>query len=132
MEVEGDWSRYGDNPPKKTIARQMIMMVQDLNKNRFGGGRVVTCYTCHHGDMHPQPTPSLAVQNSTPISDPDEIELDQSTQGAPSPDQVFGKYLQALGGGQELAKIQASWAQGPTAPQGADRFEVVMKKVKWL
>jgi photosynthetic reaction center cytochrome c subunit len=101
----GDWSRYADDTPKKTIARRMIAMVQELNRANFGGRRIVTCYTCHRGDMNPQGTPSLAVQNSAPISDPNEFEVDRATQGAPSPDEVFGKYLQAVGGAQALAKL---------------------------
>jgi photosynthetic reaction center cytochrome c subunit len=101
----GDWSRYADESPKKTIARNMIVMVQNLNKANFGGGRAVTCYTCHRGDMHPQTIPSLAIQNSAPIADANDFEVDRTMPGAPSPDQVFNKYLQALGGSQELAKL---------------------------
>jgi len=103
----GDWSRYADDTPKKTIARQMLVMVQNLNKSNFGGGRVVTCFTCHRGDVHPLGTPSLAIQNSAPITDPNEFEVSEATQGAPSADQVFEKYLQAVGGPQELAKISS-------------------------
>ena len=108
----GDWSRYADDAPKKTIARRMIAMVQELNRTNFGGGRVVTCYTCHRGDMNPQGTPSLAIQNSAPVSDPNEFEVQGTTQGAPSADEVFGKYLQAVGGAQALAKLTSVVVHG--------------------
>src|SRR5690242_21325098 len=44
---EGDWSTYAQETPRKATARRMIQMVQDINKNNFGGARMVTCYTCH-------------------------------------------------------------------------------------
>ena len=45
--LEGDWSAYAQETPRKATARRMILMVQDINKNNFAGARVVTCYTCH-------------------------------------------------------------------------------------
>src|SRR5690242_11297528 len=45
--VEGDWSVYAQETPRKAIARRMILMVQNINRTDFGGARVVTCYTCH-------------------------------------------------------------------------------------
>src|ERR1700731_1655020 len=46
--VEGDWSAYAQETPRKATARRMILMVQAINKTNFGGARAVTCYTCHH------------------------------------------------------------------------------------
>ncbi len=104
----GDWSLYAQNTPKKTIARQMIVMTQTLNKANFGGGRAVTCYTCHRGAQHPDATPSLVIQNSAPIPDPDEFEVSGTpAPGTPTADEVFGKYLQALGGAAELTKVKS-------------------------
>ena len=34
--VEGDWSSYAQETPRKATARRMILMVQDINKNNFG------------------------------------------------------------------------------------------------
>src|SRR5262245_14069525 len=45
--VEGDWSAYAQDTPRKQTARRMILMVQNINQTNFGGARVVTCYTCH-------------------------------------------------------------------------------------
>lgn len=104
----GDWSLYARDTPKKTIARQMIVMTQNLNKANFGGGHAVTCYTCHRGAQRPDAIPSLVIQNSAPIPDPDEFEVSGApVSGTPSADQVFGKYLQALGGSEELAKLKS-------------------------
>ncbi len=49
-----DWSHFADDVPRKRAARGMIAMVNNLNKNNFGGRREVTCYTCHHGNERPE------------------------------------------------------------------------------
>src|SRR5512140_2278398 len=103
--VEGDWSAYAQETPRKAIARRMILMVQDINKNNFGGARVVTCYTCHRNIQGaPKITPSLAEQyGEPPPIDPNEVEIRRQAPDASSADQVFDKYLQAVGGAQKAA-----------------------------
>ena len=105
--VEGDWSVYAEETPRKAIARRMILMVQAINKTNFGGARVVTCYTCHRNMQGaPKITPSLAEQyGEPPTPDPNEVEITRQAPGAPSADQVFDKYLQAVGGAQKAAAI---------------------------
>ena len=105
--VEGDWSAYAQETPRKAIARRMILMVQDINKSNFGGARVVTCYTCHRNIQGaPKITPSLAEQyGEPPTPDPNEVEVRRQAPEAPSADQVFDKYLQAVGGAQKAAGI---------------------------
>ncbi len=70
-----DWQKFADDVPRKRMARTMIQMVNTINKNNFGGRRVVTCYSCHHGNEHPKNIPSLAIQYGTPEEDPNEIEI---------------------------------------------------------
>jgi photosynthetic reaction center cytochrome c subunit len=105
--VEGDWSVFAEETPRKAIARRMILMVQAINKTNFGGARVVTCYTCHRNIQGaPKITPSLAEQYGEPPElDPNEIEITRQAPGAPSADQIFDKYLQAVGGAQKAAAI---------------------------
>ena len=104
---EGDWSGYAEETPRKATARRMILMVQSINRINFGGARVVTCYTCHRNlQGAPKITPRLAEQYGEPPSDdPNEIEITRQAPGAPSADQVFDKYLQAVGGAQKAAAI---------------------------
>jgi len=65
--VEGDWSIFAQETPRKATARRMILMVQAINKTNFGGARVVTCYTCHRNVQGaPKITPSLAEQYGEP------------------------------------------------------------------
>ena len=105
--VEGDWSVFAEETPRKATARRMILMVQALNKTNFGGARVVTCYTCHRNTQGaPKITPSLAEQyGEPPTPDPNEVEIKRQAPGAPSADQIFDKYLQAVGGVQKAATI---------------------------
>src|SRR5690242_8636157 len=105
--AEGDWSTYAQDTPRKQTARKMILMVQEINRTNFAGARVVTCYTCHHNlQGAPKITPRLAEQYGEPPSlDPNEVEITRQAAGAPSADQVFDKYLQAVGGAQKAAAV---------------------------
>ena len=105
--VEGDWSVYAQETPRKATARRMILMVQAINRTDFGGARVVTCYTCHRNlQGAPKITPRLAEQyGEPPTLDPNEVEIRRQTPDAPSADQVFDKYLQAVGGAQKAAAV---------------------------
>ena len=46
--------------PRKDLARKMILLVRQINANFPGTGvfpqgqQVVTCYTCHRGNPHPE------------------------------------------------------------------------------
>lgn len=42
-----------EDVPKKTKAREMLTMTISLNEKHFGGQTVVTCMTCHQGQMAP-------------------------------------------------------------------------------
>src|SRR5579864_4623453 len=57
-----DWTKFAEDVPRKRMARTMIRMVDTINKTNFGGRRVITCYSCHHGTERPKDVPSLAVQ----------------------------------------------------------------------
>src|SRR5215510_14346366 len=123
--AEGDWSVYAQDTPRKETARRMILMVQEINRTNFKGVRVVTCYTCHHNlQGAPKITPRLSEQYGTPPDlDPNEVEITRQTPGAPSADQIFDKYLQAVGGAQRAAAVTSIVFKGtyegyadPTAP----------------
>jgi photosynthetic reaction center cytochrome c subunit len=113
-ESGGSWARYADDTPLKQTARRMVVMMNAINKADFGGARMVTCYTCHRGIQRPEITPSLTEQYSEPPpEDPDKVDVipGQAPKGA-SADQILDKYIQALGGAQQLAKITSVVAKG--------------------
>src|SRR5438552_15367798 len=78
------WDKFAVDTPLKQTARRMMNMVNAINKTQFKGVRSVTCYTCHHGDQRPKIVPSLIVQYSAPVADPDEIEIPPNTQDPPA------------------------------------------------
>jgi hypothetical protein len=45
-----------DVKPQKLRGREMMRMVIDLNARHFGGKAVVTCFTCHNGQVKPAST----------------------------------------------------------------------------
>ncbi len=53
--VQGNMA--SDENPKKEIARHMIQMSMDINKNFPDGKMHVTCYTCHRGEAEPKTAP---------------------------------------------------------------------------
>jgi photosynthetic reaction center cytochrome c subunit len=110
-ESVGTWDRFADETPLKQTARRMVQMVNAINKENFKGVRSVTCYTCHHGDLRPRMVPNLAAQYATPVEDPNEIEVFR-VPGGPTADQVFDKYIQALGGAQRLASLNSYTGKG--------------------
>src|SRR5215472_16338159 len=110
-ESVGTWDKFADETPLKQTARRMVQMVNELNRANFKGVRSVTCYTCHHGDLRPKMFPNLAAQYATPVEDPNEIEVFRLP-GGPSADQVFEKYLQALGGSQRVAGLTSFAGKG--------------------
>lgn len=110
-ESGGSWERYADDPPQKQTARKMMIMADALNRTYFGGKREVTCYSCHRNAERPKVTPILAEQYGTPLPDDPDV-IPQQAPGAPSPDQVLDKYVQALGGPQKLATFTSFVAKG--------------------
>lgn len=126
----GDNPDWAADPPRKKIARQMITMVENINKTNFGGRQNITCWTCHRGVSDPAVTPSIDTIYSEPVIPPSDV-LKTATSGVPTADQIFDKYIQALGGAANLAKITSWSAKGTAISFGtdnkADKAEVYAK-----
>ena len=119
-ESSGSWARYADDTPMKQTTRMMYVMMTAINKQYFGGKRVVTCWSCHHGDEIPTVTPDLADVYGVPrLEEPDVIA--ENAPGAPSADQVLEKYIQALGGTEHLAQISSFVAKGTYQGYGDEK-----------
>jgi hypothetical protein len=105
-----DKAAFGVATPRIMRARQMIEMMNAINKTYFGGRTRVTCFTCHGGNQSPRSDPNLAVQYGPPVEDPNVRDLLADTRI--SANQVFDKYLQAVGGAERLAKLTSYIAKG--------------------
>jgi len=110
-ESVGTWDKFADDTPLKQTARRMITMVNTINKDHFRGVRSVSCYTCHNGNLQPRVIPNLAAQYATPVEDPNDTNI-HTVPGGPTVDQVFEKYIQAVGGSQRLASLTSFTAKG--------------------
>jgi hypothetical protein len=111
LQSVGTWDHFADDTPKKQMTRKMMLMVNAINKDNFSGVRSVTCYTCHRGDLRPKIVPNLAAQYAAYMDDPNEpILLPANT--PPSVDQVFNKYIQAVGGTQRVSALTSFTGKG--------------------
>jgi photosynthetic reaction center cytochrome c subunit len=109
--------KWEDDTPRKLTARRMIAMVQTINKDNFSGRQQVTCWTCHRGNRQPLVTPTLDRMYGEPVFDPPDI-IARATSGEPTTDQIFDKYIQALGGAERLAALKSYAAKGTSIPFG--------------
>jgi hypothetical protein len=117
------WANFASETPLKQKARRMTLMVNNINKNNFGGVQAVTCFTCHQGDRRPRKVASLAVQYSAPFEEPNDLQIPAGGfSGAPSADEVFNKYIQAVGGPQRISALTSFVAKGTY--EGYDTFHV--------
>ena len=95
-----------DKKPKQT-ARKMMTMMFAINQDNFDGHREVTCNTCHRGSTDPVSTPVIATDESK------EAPKTEGRGTTPIPaDQLFDKYLQAVGGATALDKITSRTSKG--------------------
>ena len=108
--------------PRIQKARQMIVMVNAINKTYFAGQPRVTCFTCHHGTQAPRSDPNLALQYGAPISDP--IARDFPTDTTISVNPVFDKHLQVIGGAGAAARLTSFTAKGTY-----DGFDTAFEKM---
>ena len=106
---------YAVDTPLKQTARKMLIMVQTLDKSNFGGQLKVTCYTCHRATDHPEAIPSLLDQYGVAPDDPDRVEVIKGgtpPPNQPSADKIIDKYIQAIGGAAQVAKLTSFVGKG--------------------
>ncbi len=92
------WVWESDDKPEKRTARGMMQMVLAIKANDkvdFRGNEV-TCYTCHRGQRKPVGIPAMPLARSGHEGPDDAAPTERTT--LPSMEQIFIKYLEALGG----------------------------------
>jgi hypothetical protein len=142
-----NWVWESDDKPEKKTARDMMRMVLTINKGDFGVSRgQVTCFTCHRNQTHPQGLPTLPLAASghepAPGAPPPGGPAGPGGPGgpnAPRPEQptvqqVFDKYVAAVGGAEAASKFQTTVVKGTreasqgrvwpfeATAKGADKF----------
>lgn len=93
------WLWESDDKPQKQTARRMMQMVLSIKANNKIDFREneVTCYTCHRGQRKPVGLPSLPLARSGHEPGPADA-ASTASPTLPSLDQIFSKYVEAVGG----------------------------------
>ena len=117
-----DKSAFATPTPRLRRARQMIQMMNALNQQYFNGQQRVTCFTCHGGSNRPRADPSFMVQYGEPVLDPDA--RDFLTDPRVNVNEVFDRYLQAIGGADRLARLTSYTARGTYSGFDTDKSTV--------
>ena len=107
--VEGAFEK--DDKKPKQAARKMMQMMFAINRDNFEGKREVTCYSCHRGSAHPVATPVIPEAGG---SVPQQVPVESMTLPAdsPSPEQILGKYVEAIGGAPAIEKLSSRVEKG--------------------
>src|SRR5271157_1345438 len=110
--VQGAFEK-DDKKPKQT-ARKMMEMMITINQENFDGKREVTCYSCHRGSTNPLATPVVMTADAKPaMAEPKEIDGAQAEEtGGPTAEQLFDKYVKAMGGTAAIDKITSRVMKG--------------------
>jgi photosynthetic reaction center cytochrome c subunit len=108
-----------DKKPKK-IARQMITMMFDIDKNNFDGRLEATCYTCHRGAAKPVSIPAIKVEEVAGREEP--VKKTSEKAALPKPEELLDKYLAAVGGAAAVEKITSRGQKGKLLAFGGQSF----------
>jgi hypothetical protein len=109
--ITSDPKAFATATPRIQRARQMVVMMNALNRMYFGGQQRVTCFTCHGGDPQPEMSPSLRLQYGELVNDPSSFKFFPDL-AAPPAEKILARYLDALGGAQRLAALRSFIATG--------------------
>ena len=104
-----------DDKKAKLTARAMIKMVLDLNQNTFRGEPAVSCYTCHRGRTSPQGFAALPLpspKTPTPPASASTVASPSATPLLPTADDIFNRYIAALGGEGAIEQLKTRTASG--------------------
>jgi hypothetical protein len=104
------WDFVSDEKPEKGTAREMIKMVQGINKANFKGTVAIGCITCHRGSTSPVRVPQLPIAAPTPFAENAETAATKET--PPTAEQILAKYTEALGGSAAIEKLKTRSMKG--------------------
>jgi hypothetical protein len=90
---DGKWDFPSDEKPEKGTAREMIRMVQSVNKTTFKGNPEVGCFTCHRGANSPVRVPQLPIAVPTPVAEVANAVTPKPT--LPTAEEILARYTEA-------------------------------------
>lgn len=125
---ENNVMEFAKDHEHKTIAREMIKMVQDINQKEFKGRNVVSCYTCHQGKATPTATPAFPLPAPMGARPPGAANAAPPAVASPAPtvDSVWEKYVAAVGGKEAIAKLKNRVVKGSFDMGGGRVMDLVI------
>ena len=131
----GQWDYASDEKEEKATARKMVKLVLDTNKSTFNGNPQVSCWTCHRARTQPQGGPNLPLPVPTPRPSP--VAAPGGTaQASPSPapalpsaDDLFNKYIAAIGGQAAIDKLKSRMAKGTIVQANGNSLQFELYQV---
>jgi hypothetical protein len=96
--------------PRIQRARQMIVMMNTINKTYFAGQTKVTCFTCHRAAYTPETAPRFTLQYGTPPEEPNMINFVDDPRADAG--KILDRYLEAVGGVGRLSKVTSFAGKG--------------------
>ncbi len=118
---EDTWLWEREDKREKSVGRDMMRMVLELNKTEFNREAVVTCYTCHRGSTRPERMAPLPPRDYF-----GEALKPQTKRVLPTAQSVIAKYLSAVGASRNdvlskaivmtgtVERVERAKASGPT------------------
>ncbi|MGE5322775.1 MAG: c-type cytochrome [Actinomycetota bacterium] len=103
-----------DKKPKQT-ARKMIEMELAINHDNFKGQTAVTCFSCHRGAENPVGIPIISDEAPKPR---EAGAAEKTAPALPTPADILGKYLQAVGGAAAVEKVTSLHESGTVSFAG--------------
>lgn len=106
------WPMEKDDKAAKRTARKMVVMMQKINQEFFGGDQEVTCATCHNGRTEPRTTP--------PMERVAEQEEGEGKVPSLTVQQLLDKWVQATGGAAAWAKLKTRVSKAKAEHDGRE------------
>ena len=132
----GQWDYASDEKEEKATARRMVKLVLDTNKSTFNGNPQVSCWTCHRARTSPPGSPNLPLAVPTPRPSPVAGAPGGTAQASPSPapalpsaDDLFNKYIAAIGGQAAIDKLKSRMAKGTIVQANGNSLQFELYQV---
>jgi hypothetical protein len=124
-----------DDKPEKRKTRDMIAMMNAINKENFKGEQLVTCFTCHKGTADPAGIP--VVINTAAMKEKKQETGEEQVIKVPNrlnnAEEIISRYQQAIGGKDSYEKITSLKLEGKIdAGNGKESSTTIYEKAPCL
>jgi len=116
---KGPWPMEKDDKKEKQTAREMITMMNNINRDNFDGRQEVSCATCHNGSPKP-------VSYAPLMTEKNDIRVNKDS--LPDVNTIIDKYLNAVGGKTSFDKFKTRITKGETTTSNGMKEQVQIQQ----